>query len=201
MNWSNRGFRDPGQSANWRGAAAGMTENYLQGHSVPDPVSRERTLGALGANVTLTGRIDRLDEHPTEDELVVVDYKTGRRVPTDDDARSSRALALYALMVQRSLRRAAFEVQLHHVPTGTIASYRHSPESLGRQLDRADAIGRDIAAEECAGSAGDYPPSIGPLCSWCDFKERCPEAATLPARSRWAGLPEGAEDGADTFPT
>lgn len=190
MHWSSRGFRDAGHSALWLDAAAAMAQRYLHGRATPNPHSRERTLGALGTHVSITGRIDRLDECPPGDELVVVDYKTGRRAPTDDDARSSRTLALYALMVQRSLGRPAFEVQLHHIPTGAVATHRHSAESLQRQFDRADSIGRDIAEAEACGSAAAFPPSVGPLCGWCDFHDRCPEAQGLPAQPRWAGLPE-----------
>ncbi len=51
-------------------------------------------------------------------ELVVVDYKTGRHVLTVDDARTSLALALYALAAERVMRRPCRRVELHHLPTG-----------------------------------------------------------------------------------
>ena len=49
-------------------------------------------------------------------ELVVVDYKTGRHLLSTDDARSSLALALYALAAGRVLRRPCHRVELHHLP-------------------------------------------------------------------------------------
>jgi hypothetical protein len=55
-------------------------------------------------------------------ELVVVDYKTGRHLLTVDDARSSMALALYALAAGRVLRRPCHRVELHHLPTGRCIS-------------------------------------------------------------------------------
>ena len=61
-------------------------------------------LCATTATLAISGRVDRVDDRG--DELVVVDYKTGRRGLTDDDARGSQALALYVLAVRRTMRRA-----------------------------------------------------------------------------------------------
>lgn len=190
--WSGDGFLDDAQSEHWCEEAAAMTVRYLDQQRPAQPWGRERSLGTLGDHVVVSGRIDRLDERPgagETGELVVVDYKTGRTVPTDDDARVSRPLALYALMVQRSLRRPAFTVELHHVPSGRVATHRHTPDSLARQLGRVDAIGRDMKDAELAGRDEDFAPTVGPLCSWCGFRDRCPEAGAYPAKPRWAGLP------------
>ena len=190
--WIGSGFRDAEQSADWREASAAMVERYCAGRPAVVPFSRERTLGTLTESVTVTGRIDRLDEKG--DELVVVDYKTGSRVPTDDDARVSRALAIYAVAVQRCLKRPTFEVQLHHVPSGVVASHRHTGESLQRQLDRVDSIGRDIATAIAVDDDSAFPPSPGPLCGWCDHRDLCPASSGIPAVPRWAGLPVAGEE-------
>jgi hypothetical protein len=195
--WSSVGFRDDEQSEEWKQIAAAMVAGYCALHPVPYPHSRERSLGALGANVRIRGRIDRIDERG--DELVIVDYKTGRNVPSDDDARVSRALAIYAAIAQRSLRRPVFQVELHHVPSGVIASHRHTPESLARQLGRVDAIGRDMTAAEAAARDEDFAARPGPLCGWCDYRDRCPEGQAVPPVARWAGLPLAADEN-DSFP-
>ena len=75
----------------------------------------------------------------------MVDYKTGRRLLTVDDARSSMALALYALAAGRVLRQPCHRVELHHLPTGQVLAWSHTDESLARHLRRAEDI-----AEECA---------------------------------------------------
>jgi putative RecB family exonuclease len=186
-NWSSLGFRDDDQSAQWREIAAAMTVNYVQEHAADQPVGRERTLGALAEHVTISGRIDRIDER--DGELVMVDYKTGATVPTIDDVKVSRALAIYALVVQRSLKRPAYVVQLHHVPSGVVVEYRHTDETLARQLSRVDAIGRDIARATESGLDSDFPAAPGPLCGWCDYRDLCPDSSAAPAQPPWAGLP------------
>jgi RecB family exonuclease len=195
--WSDLGFRDPEHSAHWREVAADMVAQYLALHGDVEPHSRERTLGTVADHVTVSGRIDRLDER--DGEVVVVDYKTGATVPTADDARMSRALAMYALAVQRSLRRPAYVVQLHHVPSGLIAEHRHDDQSLARQLSRVDAIGRDIGVALASDDPLAFAPNPGPLCGWCDFRAHCPSASAAPEQPRWAGLPEAASH-ADSFP-
>lgn len=192
--WSKAGFRDDDQAATWFQIAASMVSEYLERHRPSQPFSCERTLGALTEHAAITGRIDRIDEAQGSDresgELVIVDYKTGKQVPTDDDARVSRALAIYASTVRMSLRRPCFTVQLHHVPTGVVAQARHTPESLQRQLDRVDSLARDIAVAEESGDVDAFPPAPGPLCGWCDFREHCPEGRGVAPKERWAGLAE-----------
>ena len=69
---------------------------------------------------------------------MIVDYKTGRHAPTPADAAASPALALYALATARTLRRPCRRVELHHLPTGVVAAWRHDEASLAEHLDRAE---------------------------------------------------------------
>jgi putative RecB family exonuclease len=160
----------------------------------------ERTVGARTEQIVLSGRIDRLDERrgPGGDrELAVVDYKTGRRPLTTDDARTSMPLALYALAVGRVFHAVCRRVELHHLPTASTAAWEHSDEGIARQLRRAESI-----AAECAGADeqfraglataevdGVFPPRPGPACGWCDYRQLCPQgtAASAP-RNPWDGL-------------
>jgi RecB family exonuclease len=157
-----------------------------------EPVGVERTVSATTGSLAIRGRIDRIDDRG--DELVVVDYKTGRRECTVDDARGSQALALYVLAVRRTLRRACRRVELHHVPSGTLAAFEHTDASLARHVTRAEATAADIeAATDTLASGADtdavFPPRPGPGCSWCDFRAHCPEGrAVSGAYEPWAGL-------------
>ena len=88
------------------------------------------------------------------DELVIVDYKTGRRPLSADDARSSMALAVYAVAAARTLRTRARRVELHHLPTGEVHVHEHTPESLARHMDRAASIALDASAADEAWRGG-----------------------------------------------
>jgi putative RecB family exonuclease len=193
-NWQAIGFRDDTQSAQSRGIARQWVEQYLaeQVDADDEPIGVERTVGATAGRLAVSGRVDRIDDR--DGELVVVDYKTGRRQLTDDDARGSQALALYVVAARRTLRRVCRRVELHHLPTGQVAAFEHTDESLARQVGRAEQTADDIVAATdtlAAGADADdvFPPAPGPSCSWCDFRRHCPEGrAASPDLDPWAGL-------------
>src|SRR4051812_20368916 len=86
--WSPAGFRDDEQADRWRARAAGWITDYVTGLDPTDePVGTERQVSTTTETLAITGRVDRIDQRG--DELVVVDYKTGRSPCTDDEARGS----------------------------------------------------------------------------------------------------------------
>jgi len=199
--WIDEGFADQTQSARYRDQAARMVERYVAGLDPADePLGVERTVATRTDRIAVSGRIDRLDWRPGEDadaELVVVDYKTGRHLLTVQDARSSMALALYALAAGRALRRPCRRVELHHLPSGQVLAWSHSEESLARHLARAEGIAAECAAADEQmrdGLPADrydevFPPRPGAACGWCDYLRHCPEgAAAAVTRRPWDGL-------------
>jgi RecB family exonuclease len=211
--WISDGYADDAQSADYLRRSRAMVEQYVARlDPASEPAGIERTVAAKTDLIAISGRIDRLDDRPGSAagpaaesdpfgrELVVVDYKTGRSRPSVDDARSSLALALYALAAGRVLRRPCRAVELHHLPSGEVLRWEHSPGKLERQLGRAEDIaGECSAADERYRSdpesgRGDevFPPTPGPWCSWCDFRSHCPEGRAAAAQRRsWDGLDDG----------
>lgn len=191
--WKTDGFADTAQAERWRLRAGGMVERYVATLDPSDePVGVERTVAVRSDVLAVSGRVDRVDRRG--DDLVVVDYKTGRSVLTADDARGSLALALYALACRRTLRRDCRRVELHHLPTGRVVAFDHTQASLARHLSRAEAVGAEaVAAAEALLVGGDpqalFPPRPGSRCGWCDHLRSCAEGrATGPARRPWDGL-------------
>ena len=194
QNWQRLGFRDDAQSARTAERTAGWVERYLAGIDPRDePVGVERTVATRTERLAVSGRVDRIDERG--EELVVVDYKTGRHEPDEADARESAALALYVLGVRRTLRRAARRVELHHLPTGRVAAFEHDESSLRGHRERAERTAAAIGAataEMAAGADPDsaFPAAPGSGCRWCEFRRACPEGrAAAPDVPSWAGLP------------
>jgi RecB family exonuclease len=202
--WIGEGFADSLQSAQYRHWARGLVEAYVTGlDPASEPIGVERTVATRTDLIAVSGRIDRLDDRSGPDgrgELVVVDYKTGRHVLTVDDARTSLPLALYALAAERVMRRPCRRVELHHLPTGRVLAWEHTPESLARQLHRAEDIAAEceaadeqFRAEKDAGQAppapGAFPPRPGSWCGWCDYRACCPEgSAASESRRPWDAL-------------
>jgi RecB family exonuclease len=200
--WIAEGYASDAQSARYRDWARQLVRAYVAGLDPADePVGVERTVATRTDMIAVSGRIDRLDARSLPDEqgseLVVVDYKTGRHVLTVDDARSSLALALYALAAARVLRRDCRRVELHHLPSGQVLAWEHTTESLARHLRRAEDIAAECAdADErmrarLAPEKYDevFPPRPSPACGWCDYLRHCAEGqAAAVSRRPWDGL-------------
>ncbi|SCG65170.1 RecB family exonuclease [Micromonospora coxensis] len=194
--WVREGYRDDEQERQAYRRALGWLEAYVETlEPGVDPLGVERVVAVKTAVLAFNGRADRIDSRPGPDgpELVIVDYKTGRSGLDADDARGSQALALYAYAAERTFRRPCRRVELHHLPTGTVAAHEHTADSLARQLTRAEETARDImAAERAVTDGGDpdeaFPTVAGPRCGWCDYRRVCPTGAQVPAREPWAAM-------------
>ena len=196
QSWIETGFRDPEQSGEWRRRAQEHVIAYLSGVDPDDhPAGIERTVSFVSGDLRVTGRIDRLDDR--DGELVVVDYKTSQKPLGEADARTSLPMALYAAAVWKMFRRPCLRVELHHVPTGEVVAHTHTPESLTRKVDEAKSIARDARRADAdfaerGVESSLFPPVVGPLCTWCDFRAHCPEGqAAGPEKSGWAALEPG----------
>lgn len=202
--WVRDGYRDDAQSDAWRERARRWVTSYVSSlDPVTEPYAVERKVVGVYGETQLFGRLDRLDQRP-DGSLVVVDYKTGRAGVSAEEARGSWALAVYAYATERTLRRPARRVELHHVPTGEVVAYEHTVESLRRHLDRMSETAEEVRAAAAAVDAGvpadeAYPAVAGPRCGWCDFHRSCPagRAAVPRAREPWDGL---ASDGDPSTP-
>lgn len=193
--WLSEGFRDEEQSMAAGRRASGWVRDYLDGlDPLVEPLGVERTVSTKTRTLVLSGRVDRIDARP--EGLAIVDYKTGRYQPEEDDARTSLALGVYAVAAARTLRRPTGTVELHHLPTGTRAVARHEAAGLDRKVAEAESIGADCAKADAAYRAGDtgdaaFPPRPSSRCSWCDFRRHCPQGQeAAPDREPWAAIGE-----------
>jgi putative RecB family exonuclease len=192
--WTSEGFRDAAQAAEYRGRARAWVADYAALHGTDPqggPVGLEQWVSTATDRIVAEGRVDRIDRRGAE--LVVVDYKTGR-APTAEDARSSQALALYAVATERTLRSPCTQVELHHLPSGEVLTWRHDRASLGEHVRQAEETAGELAAatdELAAGGDAEalFPPRPAPRCGTCDMRRNCPEGrAAAVEREPWALL-------------
>lgn len=190
--WVREGYRDVDQERVTYRKALDWLDTYVAGlDPQEEPLGVERVVATKTGVLAFNGRADRIDGRAGE--AVIVDYKTGRSGLNADDARGSQALALYAYAAQRVFRRPCRRVELHHLPSGTVAAHEHTEESLERQVARAEDTARDIIAAEKAVAAGadpdvEFPVNPGSLCGWCDFRRTCPGGAAAQAKEPWAAV-------------
>jgi len=196
--WSSEGFRDDRQAAAYRARARDWVAEYVTemlDRDEPDEepaVGLERWVSVSTGRVVAEGRVDRIDRRG--DELVIVDYKTGRHRPTPADVAASPALALYAVATERTLRRTCRQVELHHLPSGEVAGWRHDEASLAAHVRRAEETAGELAAAGDALAAGADPDALfparpAPRCAGCPMRGSCPEGRAVgPEAQAWAML-------------
>ena len=193
--WRSEGFRDEravaGLARSIDGHGAGLPARprpvlrTASGWSArsPSPPSGPRCAAAW------TGIDDARPRRSGGTELVIVDYKTGRRPLTSDGCASSLAMALYVLGARRVLHKPCTRVELHHLPTNTVAAADHDrrvarpPPAPGRVDRRRRRRGRGSAgAKGLTPAEADeaFPPEPSALCGWCDFARICPQGRRSP---------------------
>lgn len=123
----------------------------------------------LGENV-VSGIIDRIDR--TEDGYEIVDYKTAKKMPSQEKVNNDIQLTIY---LQAFLDRYPEErknlknikVSLYFVKHGAKLTSTRNEEQLKNIEEMFLEAIENIENSE-------FEPIINPLCDWCDFQEMCP---------------------------
>ena len=119
----------------------------------------------------LQGFIDRLDQLD-DGTIEIHDYKTSRRLPSQEEIDSERQLALYQIAVhERWPDVPAIRLVWHYLRANKAMISVRPPESL-QQL-KTDTI-RLIDMINAAIVRNDFPPHETQLCDWCEFQSICP---------------------------
>jgi DNA helicase II / ATP-dependent DNA helicase PcrA len=114
---------------------------------------------------TVVGRIDRIDQLPGGD-VVLVDYKTGRP-QQQDDADKSLQLSIYALAARQKWGYKADHLVLYNLDENNAVVTRRSEAELQTVGEKVEEIAAEIAAGKF-----DAKPSFN--CRFCAYRSLCP---------------------------
>ena len=165
--------------ANWLASADALVERWftLEDPSRLEPAERELYVETtLDDGLVLRGYVDRLDVAPTG-ELRVVDYKTGRAPSEAFEAKAMFQMRFYALVLWRSRGIVPRLLQLVYLGDGQVLRFHPDEAELLATERKLRALWKAI---EHAATTGDWRPSPGRLCDWCDFKALCPAFGGTP---------------------
>ncbi|MCR4306926.1 MAG: PD-(D/E)XK nuclease family protein, partial [Candidatus Yonathbacteria bacterium] len=127
-----------------------------------------------GTTHTLAGFIDRIDKDPTGDVYEIIDYKTGKKMPSQEMLEDDLQLGLYSMALKDrwpTLPAEHIQTSLYFLKHNEKISAAHSDEKLERVRGRILAIIKEI---EKRMESGLFEPTPGPLCNWCGFRPICP---------------------------
>lgn len=169
-------FGDAEEERAWGVESLELLRNYfgIEDPSRIVPLDRELDLlEELGDGVVIRGILDRMDERP-DGELVIVDYKTGKAPPERYAASAFFAMKIYAMLIRHRLDRTPAELRLIYLNGPTQYSMPVNDQVLDGVERQVRALWRSI---EAAIDTDTWTPSPGVLCDWCSFQDICPAFA------------------------
>jgi DNA helicase-2/ATP-dependent DNA helicase PcrA len=176
--WESEGFTFPQEEDQYRADARKLLTAYEQALAAPPPVlAVEHHFSFPLDDITLTGRIDRIDLDKAG-RAALVDYKTSRRRMTEKEAAADPQLALYALYMRQ-----AGEIEDRKVPAKVedmdlIYYFLRSDEpQVVVHMDDAtlDAFRQRVAEVADGIRRRQFPHRKGFHCGYCDYKDLiCP---------------------------
>ncbi len=127
-----------------------------------------------GEEHTLAGIIDRVDKDPNSEVYEIIDYKTGKTMPSAASLAENLQLGLYHL---------ALSVRWPHVKPEniTISLYflKHNDKvstivSEAVRTRMKENVLETIREIQERTKSGDFPAHVNPLCGYCGFRKICP---------------------------
>ena len=130
------------------------------------PLYVERPFLLRLGGFTVGGRIDAVFGQP-DDPWEVVDWKTGRRPPSDDPL-AALQLDLYGLACVEIWGKRADELTLTYL-------YLASDDEVSHPMEDPETIRERVLEALRSIDAGAFEPTPGPQCTYCDFRAFCAE--------------------------
>jgi putative RecB family exonuclease len=118
----------------------------------------------------VSGIIDRIDK--TKDGYEIIDYKTARKMPSQDKVDNDIQLSIY---LRAFLER--YPKEKEHLDTITVSLYyvKHGVKLSSKRtladLEKLEARFLDVIR---AIENAEFEPILSPLCDWCGYKKICP---------------------------
>jgi ATP-dependent helicase/DNAse subunit B len=150
-------------------------ESRFQVEIGADPVKSEKSdHGASGDKHIVSGIIDRIDK--TEDGYEIIDYKTTRKLPSqekvDNDLQLSIYLAAFLKRYPKELENLdKIKVSLYYLKHGV----KLSSERTLEQVKQSEELMLDLIDQiQSASRQTKFEPILSGLCDWCGYQNICP---------------------------
>ena len=112
--------------------------------------------------------------------LVITDYKTGKAPSAAQQSDRFSALHFYAYLCEQQYGERPATIRLMYLRSGTVLTASPTDTSMRLITNRASAVHRAIALS-C--ESGKFATRKSGLCSWCSFKDWCPEFGGDPSKA------------------
>ncbi|BCW95166.1 MAG: PD-(D/E)XK nuclease family protein [Fimbriimonadales bacterium] len=170
--WSDAGFENAQQSEAFKQHGRELVSQYYQAQAEQPPEAvvlfTERMLRRDMGRYILTGRIDRLDEHP-DGSLEIIDYKSGRADVDETQVQNDLALHCYALLVQELYPDRPLWIAIYALRPNKKVAVPLDADALEEFRALLDGLVAQILDEDWE----ILTPRWIPHCAGCEFLELC----------------------------
>ncbi len=133
---------------------------------IPDSQAKEEHI--------LAGIIDRIDK-TADSSFEIIDYKTSRRLPSQENLNKDLQMSIYHLGISRRwphLEPNNIKLSLYFLKHGEKITTSRSLEDL--EKTKTFVVGLINEIKKRIENNFDFPPFPSPLCGWCGYKPMCP---------------------------
>ena len=169
-NWPKVTFSSKRQEEDYREKAKEMITVYFERNknTKNDPIFIEKSfVFQLDNNITINGRIDRIDKI-NDEKVEVIDYKSSFREPPQRDIDKDYQMTIYAMVTKEVFKLSPDLLSVYYVMTD---------KKFETQRNEDDFEDFKVAAKNIADQikANNFNPKKGWHCKYCDYSFICPE--------------------------
>ncbi|QQG45283.1 MAG: PD-(D/E)XK nuclease family protein [Candidatus Sungiibacteriota bacterium] len=127
-----------------------------------------------GESHILAGKIDRVDKL-SDGQYEIIDYKTSKRMPSQEMLNRDLQLSLYSLGLQKRwphINAEDIKLSLYFLKHGEKLSTKATTETTEKTKNHILKTIGEIQGRLSSGK--EFEPMPGPLCDWCGYKPMCP---------------------------
>ena len=128
---------------------------------------------SLNEPCVLTGVIDRFDKLD-ENTYEIIDYKTGKKLPSQDDIDRDLQMSIYNLgLIKRwpHLKEKKIKLSFYYLKHGEKITTSRAEKDLEETKNKIVNLIKDIKQKE---RENNFPATPTILCNWCGYQNICP---------------------------
>lgn len=170
--WTSAGYASAEEEEQRKEAAAEFLEHYHEEYQVPGvkTLFTEKYLKHDMGEFNLTGRLDRLDEHP-DGHLEVIDYKSGRLSVSEAEVRDDLAMGIYSYLTHVNYPNRCVTAGIYCLRTGVTATVEFTDEDFAEIEDGVRAVASEII--QIDQDSVIEPVWLPNVCPECDYLRLC----------------------------
>jgi RecB family exonuclease len=126
-------------------------------------------------NHILAGIIDRIDKDPNANTYEIIDYKTSKRMPSQDDLDKDLQLSIYNLGILKKwphLKPENLKLSLYFLKHNEKIETKRTPADLKDTKEEILKIIHEI--QDLIKNNKEFISTPSALCDWCGYKKMCP---------------------------